>query len=184
MIAQRLRPIGWVAAVAVAALGFYLVSLRVAAERGALESVDMQIVAAKRDIRRLQTELGTRASLRQLERWNGDVLALSAPTADQYLVNETQLAALDSDFRLASVSNDVPAAAAPRAVLTHAVARSESVVEDAEPVTLTPASVRRDLPVTPTTTPRARIQTVAMLDAGTLSEIARTAARESGGAAR
>lgn len=95
MIAQRFRPVGWVAGVAAAACLLYLISLQVANQRGRLEQIDRKIAMTKRDIRQLQTELGTRASLRQLERWNSDVLALSAPKANQYLRGEEALAALD-----------------------------------------------------------------------------------------
>ena len=95
MIAQRFRPVGWVAGVAAAACGLYLISLQVANQRGRLEQIDHKIAMTKRDIRLLQTELGTRASLRQLERWNSDVLALSAPKANQYLQGEESLASLD-----------------------------------------------------------------------------------------
>ena len=95
MIAQRFRPVGWVAGVAAAACGLYLISLQVANQRGRLEQIDRKIAMTKRDIRLLQTELGTRASLRQLERWNSEVLALSAPKANQYLQGEESLASLD-----------------------------------------------------------------------------------------
>lgn len=95
MIAQRFRPVGWVAGVALAATGLYLVSLQVASERGRLEAIDRKIAATRRDIRQLQTEMGTRASLRQLERWNGEVLSLSAPQAGQYLKSEAALASLN-----------------------------------------------------------------------------------------
>ena len=81
MIAQRFRPVGWVAGIALAATALYLVSLQVANERGRLEEIDRKIAHTSREIRQLQTEMGTRASLRQLERWNGEVLALSAPQA-------------------------------------------------------------------------------------------------------
>ena len=63
-----------VASCAGAALGCYLVSLRVASERAALEDVETKIVLAQRDIRLLQTEIGTRGRLAQLERWNVKVL--------------------------------------------------------------------------------------------------------------
>jgi hypothetical protein len=95
MITQRFRPVFWVAGVAVAATALYTVSLRVANERGRLESLDRQIVIAKRDIRQLQTELGSRGSLRQLERWNGEVLALVSPGASQFLPNEAALRRVD-----------------------------------------------------------------------------------------
>ena len=95
MIAQRFRPVGWVAGIALAATALYLVSLQVATERGRLEAIDRKITSTKREIRQLQTEMGTRASLRQLERWNGEVLSLSAPQANQYLSGEAALASLD-----------------------------------------------------------------------------------------
>lgn len=95
MIAQRFRPVGWVAGIALAATALYLVSLQVATERGRLEAIDRKIASTKREIRQLQTEMGTRASLRQLERWNGEVLSLSAPQANQYLSGEAALASLD-----------------------------------------------------------------------------------------
>lgn len=97
MIAQRFRPVGWVAGIALAATALYLVSLQVASERGRLEQIDRKIAATKREIRQLQTEMGTRASLRQLERWNGEVLALSAPQAGQYLSGEAGLDTLNRD---------------------------------------------------------------------------------------
>lgn len=97
MIVQRFRAIGWVAIVAAAVCALYLISLQVAVERGKLEAVEAQIGAAQRELRQLQTEMGTRASLRQLERWNGDVLALSAPNAAQFVNSGAQLVAVDPD---------------------------------------------------------------------------------------
>jgi len=97
MIAQRFRPLGWAAGVATAACGLYLVSLQVAAERGKLEAVEAQIASARRDLRQLQTELGSRASLRQLEAWNGEVLSLAAPKAAQFVSEPAQLVALNLD---------------------------------------------------------------------------------------
>ena len=78
-----------------AATGLYLISLQVAAERGRLEATETQIALVHADMRRLNTELGTRASQRQLEQWNGEVLALSAPKANQFLQGRVQLASLD-----------------------------------------------------------------------------------------
>ena len=82
------------ASVAGAALGCYLVSLNVASERAKLESVEGQIVGAQHDIRLLQTEIGTRGRLAQLERWNVGFIRLSAPTADQFLEGGYQLATM------------------------------------------------------------------------------------------
>ena len=92
MIARGFKPVGWVAAVGGAALACYMLSLNVAAERTELAAVEREIVLAKREIRELQTELGTRGRLQQLEHWNADVLALSAPASGQFLQNEFTLA--------------------------------------------------------------------------------------------
>lgn len=93
--AYRLKGLGWFASCVAIVLGFYLVSLQVAAERKKLEVMNRQIEAAQRDIRALETEFDTRANLAQLEKWNGDTLALSAPVAGQYVGDEAQLAAMD-----------------------------------------------------------------------------------------
>jgi hypothetical protein len=83
-----------VASCAGAALSCYLVSLRVASERAALEDVEAKIVVAQGDMRVLQTEIGTRGRLSQLERWNAGAFALSAPAADQILKGSFELAQL------------------------------------------------------------------------------------------
>lgn len=111
MIVQRFRAIGWVAIVAAAVCALYLISLQVAVERGKLEAVEAQIGAAQREVRQLQTELGTRASLRQLEKWNGEVLALTAPKATQFVNDGAQLAAVDPDA-VAGTPNAPPPAMA------------------------------------------------------------------------
>ncbi len=93
--AYRLKGVGWFGGCVAIVLGFYLVSLQVAAERKKLDGVNARIGAAQRDIRALETEFETRANLAQLEKWNGDTLALAAPTAGQFLPDEAALAALD-----------------------------------------------------------------------------------------
>ncbi len=92
MIVKRFKSMGWVGCVGLAALGCYMISQRVASERTAAEKLDRQIVMAKLDIRKLETELGTRSRMPVLEQWNSQVLALSAPSANQYLHGEVQLA--------------------------------------------------------------------------------------------
>jgi hypothetical protein len=94
MIARGFRSVIWVATVGGAALSCYMVSLRVATERNELAKVERQIVAAKQDIRSLQTELGTRGRMTQLEQWNAEVLALAAPSSAQFLKDEFTLARL------------------------------------------------------------------------------------------
>lgn len=110
---RSFRSVFMVASCAGAALGCYLVSLRVASERAALEGVQTQIVLTQRDIRLLQTEIGTRGRLAQLERWNVKVLALSAPSADQFLDGGFALARMVSPKREINLEAPVVLAAAP-----------------------------------------------------------------------
>lgn len=91
---HRLKGLGWLLSCVVVVLGCYMVSLSVANERNKLARVNQRIAQAERDLRALDTEFDTRANMVQLERWNGDVLALTAPTAAQYVRDEAQLAGL------------------------------------------------------------------------------------------
>ena len=113
MSARGFGSVLWAGAVAGAALGFYLVSLNVASERAELEDVETKIAMAQRDIRLLQTEIGTRGRLAQLERWNVKFIRLSAPSADQFveggfhlatLVAPKKVPAIDAPIVLASAS--------------------------------------------------------------------------------
>ena len=113
MSARSFRSVFMVASCAGAALGCYLVSLRVASERAALENIETRIVLAQRDIRLLQTEIGTRGRLAQLERWNVKVLALSAPSADQFLDGGFALAKLVAPQDKVDLDAPVVLAAAP-----------------------------------------------------------------------
>ncbi|HET7708343.1 MAG TPA: hypothetical protein VFK50_02275 [Sphingomicrobium sp.] len=113
MSGSSFRSVFMVASCAGAALGCYLVSLRVASERAALEEIETEIVMAQRDIRLLQTEIGTRGRLAQLERWNVKVLALSAPAADQFLEGGFALARLARPAQPDALEAPVVLAAAP-----------------------------------------------------------------------
>ncbi len=113
MSGRSFRSVFMVASCAGAALGCYLVSLRVASERAALERVETRIVLAQRDIRLLQTEIGTRGRLAQLERWNVKVLALSAPSADQFLDGGFALAKMVAPRDKVDLDAPVVLAAAP-----------------------------------------------------------------------
>jgi len=105
--AYRLRGLGWFASCSAIVLGFYLVSLQVASERNRLDALNARIRAAERDVRALETEFDTRANLQQLERWNGDVLALSSPTAGQFVRDGQQLASLRADAPVPAAAGEV-----------------------------------------------------------------------------
>jgi hypothetical protein len=120
MSARSFSSLFMVATCAGAALGCYLVSLRVASERASLENVETKIVLAQRDLRLLQTEIGTRGRLSQLERWNAGAFALSAPSADQFLRGSFELARLAQpehkvDFQAPVVLASAPAPEPPKA---------------------------------------------------------------------
>ncbi len=133
MIAKGFRSVGLVAGVAVAALSCYMVSLQVAAERSDVSELEARIVAARQEIRSLQTELGTRGRMQQLERWNAEVLALSAPVSGQYVENEVMLARFDvrqpsfeERTRVQLASADQAGAPAPRVAAPQAAPQAPS----------------------------------------------------------
>jgi hypothetical protein len=144
MSARSFRSVFMVASCAGAALGCYLVSLNVASERAALEDVEHRIVLAQRDIRLLQTEIGTRGRLAQLERWNVKVLALSAPSADQFLEGGFQLARLARPQEQLNVEAPVVLASAPAPQPTSpSLVDSEPAAESGAGATSTAAQLMR-----------------------------------------
>lgn len=92
---KRLQSIMWILIVAAGALTAYLVSLRVATERYAVRHVIDEIRWTRSDIRYLEGEFGSRASMRQLAIWNQRELLLHVPAPAQYLADERALANLD-----------------------------------------------------------------------------------------
>lgn len=92
--AARFRSVLWVAAASAAGISCYLVTQGVAAERAELSRTQRAITANLTAIRDLETELGTRGNLAQMERWNAQVLALKAPEARQFVGENVQLASL------------------------------------------------------------------------------------------
>lgn len=139
MMAPGFKPVGWVAAVGGAALGCYMLSLNVASERAELARVERQIVATKSEIRSLQTELGTRGRMAQLEQWNAEVLALAAPASGQFLDNEMKLARFDqrgptieerAAVRMAAVRVEPAESRKIEAAVVRAAAQVEPAVSD------------------------------------------------------
>jgi len=187
MIVKGFRPVMGVAAVGGAALGCYMLSLQVAAERGELAELEGRIVETQRSIRALQTELGTRGRLQQLERWNGEVLALSAPVAHQYLDSNVSLARFDvrqrsfearAAVRMASAPPPPPAAAPAPAEppVRLASAPQESVELPGRPI-LRPVSLLAGPAATPVRV-AARQRPPGLLDESTLSDLSRRSRSE------
>ncbi len=106
----------------VAAVGCYTINLKVSSERAGVESLRTQLVSDAREMRNLQAELRTRARFPELQRWNDNVLQMSAPVAGQFLRSPLQLASYAA----------APAAAKPGLVYT--VTTPESVAPMTAPV--------------------------------------------------
>jgi hypothetical protein len=140
MSSRSFRSVFMVASCAGAALGCYLVSLRVASERAALEDVETRIVLEQRDMRVLQTEIGTRGRLSQLERWNAGAFALSAPAADQFLKGSFELARLAQPEHKVDFQAPVVLASAPAPQRSPLVGQPETD-DSGAPATVAPNSL-------------------------------------------
>ena len=195
MIAHKFRPVVWVVGCAFAATALYTVSLGVASERTRMEDLDQQIAMTQRDIRQLQTEMGTRASLRQLERWNGEALALSAPKAGQFRATESALKSLDGGTLPADGFTPPPVmvAAATRAATVPTAPAAQKIAMASPAAAPAPSATNKVVSSKPQATPSkatpgkvtaAKAQRFAMLDRAlvdkrTLNEILVRAESES-----
>lgn len=165
------KGLGWFLCCAIFAPGCYVVTSQGATERAKLATLDREIVEARKDLRNLETEFNTRANMAQLEQWNGEVLTLAAPGAQQYLANEEALADLDrvegAEVQVAALV--VPAGAKPQP--EPAVARSAAV----EPAKPGPSGTAQ---ASGNGTAKARNQAVAMLDDTLLADLKKRAQAE------
>jgi hypothetical protein len=176
---QRLKGLGWLFSCVVVVLGCYMISLSVAAERNKLNAVNLKILQAQRDLRALGTEFDTRANMAQLERWNGDVLALTAPAAAQYVQGEAQFAAMlrnpamTPQVQMASLV--VPAGVTPIQTANAAAVAAVAATPPA-PAPVAKVAVAVEAPVlqpavaTKTAATVRKAQAVAMLDRQLLSD--------------
>jgi hypothetical protein len=172
VVVSRFRWFGWFVLCVGVILGCYLMSSRVAAERNKLGDVERSIASTQRDIRALETEFDTRANLAQLQRWNGDTLKLSAPTAAQYVRDDAQLASLDfnnADPRVQTAAAVIPSAPLATAKLETTSASVADSLPKAKLAKATPAvetamaPKSRLQPASASTTAKPRAQ-MAMLD--------------------
>lgn len=113
MIARSFKSVAWVAAIGAAALICYMFSLRGAAERADLVQLDRDVVRLQQSIRTLQTELGTRGRIDQLQHWASADFGFAAPVASQFVADEMTLARLDQPTEPAPLETPVRMAQAP-----------------------------------------------------------------------
>lgn len=116
---RRLHRLGWFAALALCA-GLYLaLHVKVNAVHSDVVSAERQIIALEQEKIMLETEFQTRSSQHQLAIWNRVDFGYAAPTADQFLDNERQLAQLgvprakDAPAPIRFARNDVADEATP-----------------------------------------------------------------------
>lgn len=192
MIARGFKPVAWVAAIGTAALSCYMLSLQVAAERADLAGIERRILLAQQEIRSLQTELGTRGRLQQLEQWNAEVLALSAPVAGQFLESNVSLARFDArhrgledgaEIRLAS-AEAVPAPAAHGETAVVQLASAESPAAAPAIARTTPPLVRRASLAAAQAQPAVAARATSLLDARTVADLRAESRSERDGGAR
>jgi hypothetical protein len=197
VVAHRFRWFGWFVLCVSVILGCYLMSSRVAAERNKLVAIESSIARTQRDITALETEFDTRASFAQLQRWNGDTLKLSAPTAGQYIHNDAELAQVDFSAPAPTAGSQIQTAAA---VIPSAPVMPTDVAvaaTPAAPVAVAPAKVKAAVamvsapvgaklqPAAAKTMIKSKPATVALLDRKLLSDttlgsLSRGARREDG----
>ena len=190
MAARKLQGIGLVLLVLIFAMMLYPVSLKVAATRSELTRVERQIDRTRANIRYLESELAVRASMRQLEQWNAESFGYSAPSAQQYLSSERQLASLDGLPRARGANEVAPVlmamvspVAVPEAPKESPVAAPASKPAAAKPVVLAQAETGVRSDSAPRLAPTRRREQLKMIEdqllaESTLADLKRAAARE------
>jgi hypothetical protein len=196
MAVHRFEGLGWFLCGVIVAPACYLVNSYGAAEQAKLNATKSAILQAQRDIRQLETEFNTRANLAQLERWNGEVLALAAPAPEQFLASETQLASLGQSMpgaiggaQVQTAALVVPAGVPPMEAVAATVAPASKPVQAVAEVAA-PAKVAAPIKVAARDdgelrklVKKAERQRVAMvgggvLSASTMNDLQRLAKRE------
>lgn len=100
LVGSRLRQIGWAVALAICIAAFVALTFKVNSVKSEVRLAERQIIGLQREKMLLETEFETRASQQQLAQWNAVEFGYQAPTADQYLENERQLARLGEPRRI------------------------------------------------------------------------------------
>lgn len=186
MAARKLQGIGLVLLVLIFAMILYPVSLKVAAERSELARIERKITQARDNIRYLEAELAVRASMGQLEKWNAESFGYAAPTAEQYLSSERQLASLDRLPRALGANDVEPvlmAMVSPVALPEHKAMPQLEGPGRANRIGLIPASYNVQSDASPQMVQTRRREQLRMIEdqllaKSTLAELKAAAARE------
>ena len=182
--AARFQSVLWVAGASAAGILCYLVTQGVAAERAELARTERAIVSNQIAIRDLETELGTRGNLAQMERWNAQVLALKAPEARQFVGDNVQLASLGMaekpgmEAKLVRVAAEKPVA--PKLAEPVVLASAEQA-SDGEPM-LRHATYMKPAPDAVAGLEKVAARRDGLIDSAALADINRIARTEGGNA--
>jgi len=93
---SRIRRIGWFAALAMVTALYLMLHLKVHAVVSDVVRAERQIVALEQQKLLLETEFETRSNQLQLAAWNRVDFGYTAPSAEQFIENERQLAQFGS----------------------------------------------------------------------------------------
>lgn len=179
---KRLKNIGWLALVFATAVLLYPLSLNVAALHSDLVDMDRRILDTKREIRFLQAEIRTRASVAQLEEWNSLLYGYAPPTAEQFIDGERGLASLGGAVQavrpvLVAVEIDgvapageVGVAGAAASALPDAAREEKKAVSAVQLAAATTQKPAADKPATASSAPKGRTERLAGMDDKLLSD--------------
>jgi hypothetical protein len=94
MNSSHARSLGWMSVMAICAALVAVLSFKVLAVKSEVLLAESQLIDLRRETLLLETEFETRASQRQLAKWNTVEFGYAAPRASQFLDGERQLASL------------------------------------------------------------------------------------------
>lgn len=92
IMGSRMRKIGWAAVLLTCTSAYGALHLKVNSVKSEVRQAERRIVALREQKLMLETEFETRANQQQLAAWNEVDFGYKAPTADQFLEGERQLA--------------------------------------------------------------------------------------------
>jgi len=93
---SRIRRMGWIAVLAICTAFYVMLVFKVNAVHSDVVRAERKIVLLEQQKSMLETEFETRSNQLQLAAWNRVDFGYSAPTAEQFVENERQLASLGS----------------------------------------------------------------------------------------
>lgn len=135
---QYFSALAMIAVTTVVVAGAQIITTKAAAERRAVTKLNIELVEITVRVRELEAELGTRAGMPELQRWNDAVFQLSAPQGAQILRSPVQLASFAARPGSApmvqyAIASGAPAAGQPGNQVKAGVVQASFSVPAAQP---------------------------------------------------